>query len=119
MIDTDECFLHPVCNIYKKNQCHPHEFCLKLFKTNALLDLALFSSNQREKLNLRLDADGTDRVEYSQLRNIERDVENFIRDSRNLYLFSVNCGNGKTSWALRIGQSYINRIWHKSEIRCR
>ena len=28
------------------------------------------------------------------------------------------CGNGKTEWALKIVQSYINKIWFKSDLSC-
>ena len=34
-------------------------------------------------------------------------------------IHSTTCGNGKTAWALRILNSYIEKIWYKSDIVCR
>ena len=119
MIDTDQCFLHDVCKIYQKGECHPHEFCLKLFKTDALYNAGLFTTQQRTHQTLYTDQDGTDRDQFGQLKYIEKNVEQFVSEGSNLYLYSPHCGNGKTSWALRIAQSFVNRIWHKTDIRCR
>lgn len=119
MINTEDCFLHSVCRIYQKGDCHPHEFCLKLFKTDALFNEGLFTLSQRKHMNMRLDPDGTDRLQYSQLKNFEKNIEQFVAEGSNLYIYSEQCGNGKTSWSLRLAQSFINRIWHKTDIRCR
>ena len=119
MIEAKDCFLHDVCNIYRKNNCHLDEFCLKLFKTDALYNEGLFNIPQRKHLNLRIDDDGTDKVSFTQLKQIETNIEDFVQQGSNLYLYSQNCGNGKTSWALRLAQTYINKIWHKTEIKCR
>lgn len=119
MIEAKDCFLHDVCNIYRKNNCHLDEFCLKLFKTDALYNEGLFNIPQRKHLNLRIDDDGTDKVSFTQLKQIETTIEEFVQQGSNLYLYSQNCGNGKTSWALRLAQTFINKIWHKTEIKCR
>ena len=119
MIDTDQCFLHDVCRIYQKGECHPHEFCLKLFKTDALYNEGLFALEQRQHHNLYIDSDGTDREEFGKLKSIEKNIEDFVSNGSNLYIFSHHCGNGKTSWALRLCQSFVNKIWHKTDIRCR
>ena len=119
MIDSDSCFAHDICAIYQKGQCIPHEFCLKLFKLDALYNEGLLTVPQRNRVTLRLDADGTDREAFNQLKLIETDIENFVSRGSNLYIYSNNCGNGKTSWALRLIQSFVNKIWHKTDIRCR
>ena len=119
IIDPSKCYLHDVCNVYKSNNCHPDEFCLKLFKTDALFNNGMFSLSQRKHINLRIDNDGTDKTSFTQLKQIQNTIETFIQSGSNLYLYSQNCGNGKTSWALRLAQTYINKIWHKTEIKCK
>ena len=119
MIEPKDCFLHDICNIYRKNNCHPDEFCLKLFKTDALYKEGLFTIPQRKYTKLLTDSDGTDKTAFTQLKYMENTILDFVSQGSNLYLYSQNCGNGKTSWALRLAQSFINKIWHKTEIRCR
>ena len=50
---------------------------------------------------------------------IENDIIKFVEDGRNLYIHSSTCGNGKTAWSIRMLQSYINKIWYKSDLTCR
>ena len=54
-----------------------------------------------------------------KLSSIEKNIEKFVENGENLYLHSKICGNGKTEWALRLLQSYIGKIWYKSDLRCR
>src|SRR5574344_1121260 len=36
-----------------------------------------------------------------------------------LMVYSTNCGNGKTSWSLRLVQAYFNKIWPKASLTCK
>lgn len=45
---------------------------------------------------------------FKALSNIEHGVKDFVKDGSNLFIFSSNVGNGKTSWATKIGKAYIN-----------
>ena len=67
---------------------------------------------------MRPDADGTDRQEFRRLAEIEKQIEGFVDDGYCLYLHSYGCGNGKTSWAIRMMSTYFNKIWHKSNFGC-
>lgn len=116
---TNQCYLNYSCGKYNRGGCTYPEFCVKLFKINSLFDAGLFSETQRKHLNLRIDNNGTDREQFSQLKQIEDNIESFIQEGRNLFIYSPQPGNGKTSWCLRLAQQYINAIWHKSDIRCR
>lgn len=111
------CYLHESCGKYVKGICPFPDFCIKKFKIDSLFDEALISDIQRKHINLRIDADGTDKAQFMTLKSIEDNIESFVNEGKNLYLYSYNCGNGKSSWMLRLAQSYINAIWHKSEIK--
>ena len=122
MIFSNECYLKNVCNKYKKSdaECkHDTIYCPKLFRVDHLYNEALLSKKQRKRVDILVDEDGTDRDKFIQLREIEKNIESFVEDGNNLYLHSPYCGNGKTLWALRLLQAYIEKIWYKSDLKCR
>jgi DNA replication protein DnaC len=109
------CFLREVCN---GKDCSK-DFCLRKYKMDSLYSAALISDSQKKRITLRVDADGTDLEQFKQLAAIENDIVNFIKEGKNLYLHSANCGNGKSSWSIRLAQAYFNKIWARSESSCR
>lgn len=109
----NECYLKKNCN-----HIDCDKFCMRFYKTDKLFDLALFSDEQRKPKKLFIDKDGSDRDVFRFLKNICDNVEEFVSDGHNLYIHSMICGNGKTEWALKIVQSYIDRIWFKSDLSC-
>ena len=68
---------------------------------------------------MRLDNDGLDKDNFDYLATIEKNILNFVKDGGSLYIYSSTTGNGKTSWALRMIQAYLNKIWYESELTCR
>jgi len=104
------------------NECNHIDcdcFCLRKYKTGALYDYAYISDRQRRRIPLVLDADEADKDSFEYLSSIESNITNFVKSGGNLYIHSTNTGNGKTSWALRLAQAYVNRIWAKSDLSCR
>ena len=118
MIEIKDCWLTDKCKKRLKDGKCP-EFCIKLFKLNALFDNALMTDPQRKHVNLHLDADEKDRSAFEKLRSIELDIENFVLNGENIFIYSPICGNGKTAWSIRLMQAYFNKIWHKSDISCK
>jgi DNA replication protein DnaC len=94
------------------------EFCMKKYRLDTLYEASLLSPIQREYKKLHTDADGTDVNEFTKSAQLERVVDKFVQQGSNLYLHSYTCGNGKTSWAIRFVNSYINKIWSKSNLEC-
>lgn len=121
MILSNECYLKDICKKFRNGNCDINQptFCSKLFKLNYLYDEALLSSNQRSKVALRVDADGTDRAQFIQLKEIEKNIELFVNSGSNVYIHSCICGNGKTAWSIRLIQAYLNAIWHKCDLNCK
>ena len=109
------CFLREVCN---GKDCDK-DFCLRKYKMDSLYSAALMTENQKKHITLRVDEDGTDLEQFKQLAAIEQDIINFISSGKNLYLHSANCGNGKSSWSLRLAEAYFNKIWARTEVKCR
>lgn len=109
------CFLYEVCN---HKDCN-NDFCLRKYKMDSLYSAALMTENQKKHITLRVDEDGTDLEQFKQLAEIERNIMPFINEGKNLYLHSANCGNGKSSWSNRLVEAYFNKIWARTEIKCR
>lgn len=113
MLEIKDCWMKDRC----KAQCE--NFCPKLFKLDYLYNQSLCSMTQRKHINLRVDADGSDREAFIQLQDIEKHIQDHINKGHNIFLRSSNTGNGKTSWALRMLQSYLESIWPESELTCK
>lgn len=111
----ENCIFKVRCN----QACESDTFCIKQFKLNKLFDNALISEKQRQHVTFLLDKDESDLENFKYLSTIEKNIENFVSQGGNLYIHSKNTGNGKTSWALRLVQSYFHKIWFRASIdRC-
>lgn len=115
MINVADCWVRDRCK--KASECNS-DFCIKLFKINELCDLALLTEDQRKKKKLWLDGSGVDKDAFMFLRDIEDNITKFVSNGDNLYIYSYITGNGKTAWALRLLNSYIESVWYKSDIKC-
>lgn len=113
-VENKDCWLQENCS---KIDCD--RFCMRRYKLNYLYERALISLTQRKHRVLLLDSDEIDLKEFIRLKNIEDNIQTFIQEGKNLYLFSSICGNGKTSWALRMIESYFNKIWITSPLTCK
>ena len=94
------------------------DFCMKKYRLDTLYEQSLLSPAQQQFKTLFTDSDGTDKNEFTKLAQLERNIIKFVQEGANLYLHSYNCGNGKTSWAIRFINSYFNKIWMKSNLEC-
>ena len=125
MITSNECWMKDTCKKYQNSskdcECRNSDvFCIKLFKLQQLYDLSLLTEKQRIRIPLRIDADGTDKQAFERLSVIESDVVRYFSDLGNsLYIYSGNVGNGKTTWAVRLIQSYLTNVWYRCDIDCK
>ena len=121
MILSNNCWLKNQCKKYQKakDECDNDNFCMKLFKLDALYNLSLLSENQRKHQDLMLDATRVDEDAFITLKDIQLNIEEFVKDGGNLYIYSNITGNGKTAWAIRLMQSYFNSIWYKTALECK
>ena len=110
-----KCYMYDRCN---RKDCES-DFCIRKYKMDSLYSAALMTDSQKQHIALRVDADGTDLEQFKQLADIEQNIVKFVEDGKNLYLHSAIPGNGKSSWALRLIEAYFNKIWARSEARCR
>lgn len=92
---------------------------MKQHKLNYIYNYSYIPVNKRKHTPLRIDEDGTDRDEFITLCTIEKDINSFVANGDNLFIHSVQCGNGKTSWALRLMNTFFTNIVDTSGFRCR
>ena len=118
LITSEKCYVQDTCKKFKLGKC-TDPFCVRLYKINDLYDKSLLSNEQRLGIKLKLDVDGSDEVPYTMLQKYQQNMMDFVSTGSNLYIFSANTGNGKTSWAIKLLQAYILKIWHSSDLKCR
>lgn len=93
--------------------------CMKKVKLNYLYDQALIAEPLRKPRKLVTDKDKTDRDVFIQLKEISNRIVDFVKSGENLYIHSTTTGNGKTSWAIRMVQTYFESIWPKAKLTCK
>lgn len=110
-----KCYLYDVCN---HKDCDK-DFCMRKYKMDSLYSAALMTDSQKQHVVLKVDQDSTDLEQFKQLAGIEQNICKFIDEGQNLYIHSANCGNGKSSWSIRLAEAYFNKIWARTNTTCR
>lgn len=121
MITSKDCWVKNSCKKYKKSDCECREsdiFCKKLFTLEYLYDQALLVPEQRNPIILTSQEDRADFSAYCTLSQFEKDILTNVKAGKNIYIYSENCGNGKTSWAIKLLQTYLNSVWPYTGVSC-
>lgn len=113
-----DCLYKDTCKYGVSNACIGADNCIKRYKINSLKEMALLSEPQKQHIDLYLDNNKIDKDPYMYLKQLEKDIINFVACGSNLFICSSICGNGKTSWALRLLNKYLESIWYYSTLEC-
>lgn len=92
------------------NSCNEDcDNCITYLQLNwQMQNSGLFDSQQRP-ITLYIDElNECDRSAYKRLGNIRRSIVEFVAEHKNLYIASERTGNGKTSWAIKMLQTYFH-----------
>ena len=122
MILSNDCWMKSYCpkNKSDASDClQDNVFCSKLFKLDKLFNESMLSFEQRRHQILYVDSDGNDREAFLHLKEIENNISSWVNSGKNLYIYSTTCGNGKTSWSIRLIQAYLETVWYKSDLCCK
>ena len=87
--------------------------CSKICKRYCVTKYMLEHSNIPEKkwgIN-KLIPEQCDEQAYEQLAGIRDNIKQFVANGDNLYLYSNVCGNGKTTWSIKLMLQYFNDVW--------
>jgi len=94
-----------------KNTCKKvHDGC-RCLRYDEMLSLFQQSNIPEGKWNKIELIAGEDHNQFVRLAEIKKDIKSYVQQGNNLYLYSNNFGNGKTSWAIKLMQAYFNQIW--------
>lgn len=115
MITYKDCWYRGVCKKYTRNEVNC-KCCPKFIEMRAMLNQSNLPEKKWNPQNL-LPLD--DSTSYSELITIKNDIKNWVENGRNLYMYSKTCGNGKTSWAIKLMQSYFDKVWVGNGLECR
>lgn len=110
-MNIQNCWYKRICTEQCSENCIRYKLMYSLFKQSNLPE-ALW--NYRELI-----CHEKDLQVYKKLQAKSDAILNFIEAGNNLYIYSENCGNGKTTWAIRLMYSYFDKIWHKSCFDCK
>lgn len=110
-----KCYMYDRCNHIDCGS----SFCVKKYKLDFLYDKALIPENQRQYFVMYLDKERKDKSSYDALKDIENNIVDFVNNGKNVYIYSKVCGNGKSSWSLKLAQAYIDKIWSKCKLECK
>lgn len=113
--EKDKCWYKNICDGSRCGEA----FCIRHYKMDCLTHMALMEGKQKYPIPLTLDSDGTDRDAYVFLKNIQADISNFVKNGKNLLIYSERTGNGKTEWAKKLMLSWFDSIWSTTDFGCR
>ena len=98
-----DCIYKDICD----NDCGIS--CLRYLEMKYMLD----NSNIPKSMQriTKLIPDDCDYNAFVKLADIQQSVGDFVDSGSNLYIYSNMCGNGKTTWSLKIMLQYFDSVW--------
>lgn len=107
IFEKENCWYKEVCSKYDSNECNKN--CIRYMEMHYLINSSnIPKSNQFKNV---LVPNVIDLESFKFLKSIKDDMLVFVNEGTSLYIFSENCGNGKTSWAIKLMQKYFDEIW--------
>lgn len=113
--EKQKCWYKSICD---GSRCG-ETFCIRHYKMSCLTYMALMEGVLKYPPKLSVDAENGDGKAFSELKKIQSNVNDFVTKGKNLLIYSKNTGNGKTTWASKIGLSWLDSIWSTTELKCR
>lgn len=104
-MNISDCWYKEVCNLYPSG-CN--KSCLRFIEMEYLLQQSNLPEHKWFPSKL---VAGKDINQFRKLADIKNDILQWVKEGNNLYLYSSNFGNGKTSWAIKLMLAYFNNVW--------
>ena len=108
-MDMDmECVFESVCN--KRTANCIQGGCIRQLEFTHLWDSAKLPA-WKKYVGVKLRPETVDVGAFRRLSEIKRNVVEFVQGGGNLYIYSTQYGNGKTTWAVKLMASYFMEVW--------
>lgn len=106
---NEKCWYYDVCNLEQRQQ----EDCSNLCDKYNSMRYAFSQSGipKAKQKPIKLIPEKIDELAFDKLTEIKKDIRNFVKDGKNLLIYSSHTGNGKTSWAFKMLMHYIEVNW--------
>lgn len=118
--NRETCLYKSICEGYKTIEEDPtlcSSSCLRYLEMFYLLSNSRIPKKQC-RIH-RLKPEQGDLESFIKLKQIQLNILNFVSGGNSLYLYSKNCGNGKTSWTFKLMQSYFDKVWYGNRYKTR
>lgn len=110
---NDKCLFFEVCQT--KENCSVD--CIRYAEMTYLMNHSGLPNNLKKKIVLV--PDNNDYDAFVTLADIKDNMKEFVNSGKNLFIYSSNSGNGKTTWLSKLLKSYFNQIWAGNGFRTR
>lgn len=115
IFDKDKCLWKDVCSKYGTRDCNG--CCIRYMKMHYLTNNSLLSEKQLH--TAKLVPEEIDVSSFMNLLKIKEDIVNFVKQGKNLMIYSDTNGNGKTTWSVKIMLKYFSQIWSSDSFNVR
>lgn len=107
VFDSDKCWYNKVCKKYDTEECRGN--CKRFME----MDYLFYKSGIPKRLQrpIKLYPCKSDLPAFHELNDIKNDIESWVKEGNNLFIGSSICGNGKTTWAIKLMCSYFDKVW--------
>ena len=105
--DKTRCWYKGNCNKEATLDCN--HSCIRYME----MDYLMYASNipTPKQYKTAVVVRSQDLKVYTQLKEIGETIITHVNEGTNLYLYSENFGNGKTTWAIKLMLKYFNKVW--------
>lgn len=110
-----KCWYINTCRNAHKDDCG--ESCIKYLEVSYMLQNS--GLPKRSQGPIKMFDVPEDKEAYDYLKEINADIKNYVKEGNSLLIFSEECGNGKTTWAMKLMTKYIDRVWNGNLFRVR
>ena len=107
VFDLNKCWYKDVCKDYTSEKCNKN--CIRYMEMHYLMETSNIPKAKQFKNKLK--PQPQDIHNFKLLSDIKKNILKFVNNGENLYIFSSEFGNGKTTWAIKLMQTYFDNIW--------
>lgn len=109
-----KCYVENKCKKFKEGKCIKELCGMRLLITSA------YNSSNIPKRYLKdtaLEPEQIDLKAFTSLNNYSTNVIKYVEEGKGIYIYSTNCGNGKTTWATKIAKAFITKKAYEQEFQ--
>lgn len=109
------CYFAETCKVQTEN-------CMKICHLYLQMDdmfLRSYIPDVRRYFKILEPTVPADFLAFKRLNEVKSHIRDFVEAGNNLYIYSPNYGNGKTTWAMRLLFTYFHTWWVTNCMTCR